>query len=1038
MCRQEGEATYAVLMMGSDQYCLKWNYHWANLVGVFNSLLETETFVDVTISCEGRRVKAHRLVLSACSPYFTQLLVDNPDRHPVIILKGIKYDHLKAIIHFIYNGEVAVDQKELPVLISIARELQIRGLADKRLQETQLQLAAARSFSKIQENESSISNSVENIIPIPSTEVESTALATKSNGNSSQDPGESPASFSCTPTISNSRSVSVPENEHKSDDEEEASRTASSDMASAKTEPLSMTAMDQPTDLTSNGKQRCNASSSAPPNMPPPSPCAAFVGASAASLSPRSSLQVDSCSPTPKRRRLSDGEGHQNGTNSPSKSQMREDELSGNDEPDVRSRTPDTHDRSEEPLELTVTVNRDSHEQRRQSPVNASVRTREVNRSPSAKMRLSDGLLKEDGGDCVSCAPSSCSPPVRPPSGLSVTPLPHASPLHPSTPAPMSRHQLTFIQRALAMGYPPLPYFGAGLDAPASLPPGVPGLSNQTKDLLQFLDLVKSLGNSDSALPAGIAPSFTMPGMVGAAPVGVVSPAKDGEAEYTCHICARIMPSQQFLEEHIKIHEEEKPYKCDHCGQRYKYQSAFQRHQEQNHTAKLPGEKPYRCTVCGQCFKYHKSFLKHRSNHDVLDHIMKNESSDESKSSLPPAYIQCLLNSRLGGPPLSSNVQARGGLALDSRVPLSFKEELVDVDDSIGDQPPSTPSASIPENGEVKDEDEEMEDESCTWKFIHCLKCKATFRDVANFDAHCRLLSSECSHENMREVSVPGGENSNLSNPHSGSSSPPASPHRSPGWPPSLNSRSPLAGAAASSPQLHASMLSPSCATTASSSSSLYSPFTSINFTSLSNANKVTMSPTVMAMSSAASSLPIIVSASASVCPASVCATTLGGSVSGVLSGAGASASSNSSGAKLLEDSIPPSSGGGLSFEEERPFKCPYCTKGFKGRENLKLHIRTHTGEKPYNCGVCGKAFGGRSDMNRHLRIHTGEKPYPCKVCGKKFARADYLSKHITTHLGIPFAKPVHSLQQSLQNLETVRNYQSMQNLSEANNVQTN
>lgn len=626
------------------------------------------------------------------------------------------------------------------------------------------------------------------------------------------------------------------------------------------------------------------------------------------------------------------------------------------------------------------------------------------------------------------------SPPVRPPSGLSVTPLPHASPLLPTTPVapPLSRHQLSFIQRALAMGYPPVPYFAPGLDPHHPQPPmpaSVPGLSNQTKDLLQFLDLVKSLGSSaDSALTAGV-PAFPMPGVGAVAPAGLISPVKDGEAEYTCHICARIMPSQQFLEEHIKIHEEEKPYKCDHCGQRYKYQSAFQRHQEQNHTAKLPGEKPYRCTVCGQCFKYHKSFLKHRSNHDVLDHIMKNE-NDESKNAIPPSYIQCLLNSRLSQPQLNPS-QARS-LPSDLRTsqPSSqlFKEEMVDVDDSIGDQPPSTPSASIPENGDVKEEDEEMEDENPTYKFLHCVKCKSTFRDIPSFEAHCRAPASECSHEFMREVSVPGGENSNLSNPHSGSSSPPASPHRSPGWPSSLNSRSPLAGAAASSPQLQGSMLSPSCATTASSSS-LYSPFTSINFTSLANSSKGAVSPSMVAMSSGASSLPIIVSASASVCPASVCAPTLGSS-----SASGASASTS----KLLEDSLQslqqPSTAN-IAFEEERPFKCPYCTKGFKGRENLKLHIRTHTGEKPYNCGVCGKAFGGRSDMNRHLRIHTGEKPYPCKVCGKKFARADYLSKHITTHLGIPFAKPVHSLQQSLQNLETVQN---MQNLPKFNNVQTN
>lgn len=43
-------------------------------MGVLRSLLEEGQFVDVTLACDGRRLKAHKLMLSACSNFFRELL----------------------------------------------------------------------------------------------------------------------------------------------------------------------------------------------------------------------------------------------------------------------------------------------------------------------------------------------------------------------------------------------------------------------------------------------------------------------------------------------------------------------------------------------------------------------------------------------------------------------------------------------------------------------------------------------------------------------------------------------------------------------------------------------------------------------------------------------------------------------------------------------------------------------------------------------------------------------------------------------------
>ncbi|XP_013785538.2 protein tramtrack, beta isoform-like isoform X2 [Limulus polyphemus] len=116
--------------MGTQQFCLKWNNHHSNMLSVFEQLLNNEALVDVTLACEGHSLKAHKVVLSACSPFFQTLFVDNPCKHPIVIMKDMRYVDMKAIIDFIYHGEVNVSQDQLSALLKTAETLKVKGLAE--------------------------------------------------------------------------------------------------------------------------------------------------------------------------------------------------------------------------------------------------------------------------------------------------------------------------------------------------------------------------------------------------------------------------------------------------------------------------------------------------------------------------------------------------------------------------------------------------------------------------------------------------------------------------------------------------------------------------------------------------------------------------------------------------------------------------------------------------------------------------------------------------------------------------------------------
>jgi len=134
--------------MESDKFCLRWNDFETNISTAFRELREDKDFFDVTLACDEDQIQAHKVILSACSPFFKTILKRNRHEHPLLYLKGVKYTDLVAVLNFMYHGEVNVAQEELNTFLSIAEELKIKGLTQNSTPEKSKPETQANSFNK--------------------------------------------------------------------------------------------------------------------------------------------------------------------------------------------------------------------------------------------------------------------------------------------------------------------------------------------------------------------------------------------------------------------------------------------------------------------------------------------------------------------------------------------------------------------------------------------------------------------------------------------------------------------------------------------------------------------------------------------------------------------------------------------------------------------------------------------------------------------------------------------------------------------------
>ncbi|KAJ8888022.1 hypothetical protein PR048_007507 [Dryococelus australis] len=112
----------------TEQMLLHWNNFHSSMAGSFHEFREREELVDMTLVARDGSLQAHRLLLSAGSPYLQHLLEASPCDHPVLILGDVGHRELLGILEFMYRGEVQLAQADLGAFLQAAEMLQVKGL----------------------------------------------------------------------------------------------------------------------------------------------------------------------------------------------------------------------------------------------------------------------------------------------------------------------------------------------------------------------------------------------------------------------------------------------------------------------------------------------------------------------------------------------------------------------------------------------------------------------------------------------------------------------------------------------------------------------------------------------------------------------------------------------------------------------------------------------------------------------------------------------------------------------------------------------
>merc|ERR1712043_67289 len=125
-----GEQTEYLQIM-AEKHTLNWHTFSEHLQVMFRDLYQEGRHTDVTlVSDDQTQFKAHKIVLSACSPVFKKIIDSDPSQHPLIYLRGVQSYEVESILQFMYLGEGKFYHERMGEFIKVAQDLEVKEISD--------------------------------------------------------------------------------------------------------------------------------------------------------------------------------------------------------------------------------------------------------------------------------------------------------------------------------------------------------------------------------------------------------------------------------------------------------------------------------------------------------------------------------------------------------------------------------------------------------------------------------------------------------------------------------------------------------------------------------------------------------------------------------------------------------------------------------------------------------------------------------------------------------------------------------------------